>query len=288
MTAFTIQNLTGRIGVSNKMGYQYKYLNIRKEEDSYIISSEFYKFRIEFSYDEEGTLQLHSYFGPGISLDDLDELEQLVMEEFEEDFEGYEEFSENILEFDEELIQLADDAAKKGEQNTFEFHYEADLKTLNESPEKFFSDFDIKKHFGTSAEVEKKIPEALHKQINEFYKVEYANCSGYPFCVVRAIQEEYADILSIPSSCGILFFDIEHIYGIIEFEGFRRAFADVWNRRHRPQAPKLYPTNLNSMYLVKKFTANDAGKITESGWDYFFSNFPSTVTKTYYNEFLNK
>ena len=94
---------------------EYQYLKIRKEEDSYIISSEVYKFHIEFSYDEEGTLQLHSYFGPGISLDMLDELEQLVMEEFEEDFKDCEENSENIVEFDEELIQLADDAAKKGD-----------------------------------------------------------------------------------------------------------------------------------------------------------------------------
>ena len=266
---------------------EYQYLKIRKEEDSYIISSEVYKFHIEFSYDDDGDLQLHSYFGPGISLDMLDELEQLVMEEFEEDFKDCEENSENIVEFDEELIQLADDAAKKGEQNAFEFHYEADLKTLNESPEKFFSGFDIKKHFGIAAEVENKVPPILRKQINEFYKVEYANYSGYPFCIIRAVQEEYSEILSIPSSCGILFFDVEHIYGIIEFEGFRRAFADVWNRQRGPQAPKLYPTDLNSMYLVKKFTANDAGKITESRWDYFFSNFPSTVTRTY-NEFLNK
>ena len=95
MMAFTIQNLSGRIGVSNKMGYQYKYLNIRKGENSYIISSEVYKFHIEFSYDNDGDLQLHSYFGPGISLDMLDELEQLVMEEFEEDFEDCEEEEEN-------------------------------------------------------------------------------------------------------------------------------------------------------------------------------------------------
>ena len=285
MTAFTIQNLSGRIGVNNQMEYQY--LNISKKENSFIVSSEFYKFRVEFSYDEEGTLLLHSYLGPGISLDMIDELEQLVMEEFGEDFDGYEEFSENILDFDEELNRLAEDSVAKGEQNAREFHREADLKILNDSPEEFFATFNIKKYFGTPEEAENSIPGELRKQINEFYKVEYAYCSGYPFCTIRAVQEEYSEILSIPSSCGILFFDVEHIYGIIEFEGFSRAFADVWNRQRGPQAPKLYPTDLNSMYLVKKFTANDAGKITESGWDYFFSNFPSTVTRTY-NEFLNK
>ena len=322
---------------------EYQYLKIRKEEDSYIISSEVYKFHIEFSYDNDGDLQLHSYFGPGISLDMLDELEQLVMEEFEEDFEDCEEEEEKDTKAeisalfwavkadksgtiwqalkglkndaerfakltgwctkaewfgkakalynigkDENLNKLNQENTKKSEQNAFEFHYEADLKTLNESPEKFFSDFDIKKHLGIAAEVENKVPPLLRKQINEFYKVEYANCSGYPFVTICGLQDEYAEFLTIPSSpCGILFFDVDHIYGIIEFEGFRRAFADVWNRQRGPQAPKLYPTDLNSMYLVKKFTANDAGKMTESQWDYFFSNFPSTVTRTY-NEFLNK
>ena len=408
---------------------KYQYLNISKGEDSYIVSSEFYKFRIEFSYDEDGTLLLHSFFGPGISLDDLEELEQFVMEEFEEDFEDCEEEDEdekdtkaeistlfravkadksgkiwqalkglkNDAERIEALTEWCTDAewfdkakalynigkdenwnklnqenTKKSEQNAFEFHYEADLKTLNESPEKFFSTFYINGYVVPQEVVENTVPEEFCKQINEFYKVEFfelaktkwqedktlaacidaeneidtlykavkakkgwvweaftgktdkarkselANwlkderfnreihedypaeygsasslslhaydCCGYLFCRIRAIQEEYADILSIPSSCGILIFDVEHIYGIIEFEGFRRAFADVWNRQRGPQAPKLYPTDLNSMYLVKKFTANDAGKITESGWDYFFSNFPSTVTRTY-NEFLNK
>ena len=284
MTAFTIQNLSGRIGASNKMEYQY--LNFSLKENSFIVSSEFYKFRVEFSYDEEGTLLLHSYFGPGISLDMIDELEQLVMEEFGEVFDGYEEFSENMVEFDD-LNELAKESAQKGEQNAREFHCEADLKILNDSPEEFFATFNIKKYFGTPEEAENSIPGELRKQINEFYKVEYAYCCGYLFCTIHAVQEEYSEILSIPSSCGILIFDVEHIYGIIEFEGFRRAFADVWNRQRGPQAPKLYPTDLNSMYLVKKFTANDAGKITESGWDYFFSNFPSTVTRTY-NEFLNK
>ena len=110
---------------------KYQYLNISKGEDSYIVSSEFYKFRIEFSYDEEGTLQLHSYYGHGISLDTIDELEQLVMEEFGEDFNDYEEISENILDFDEELNRLAKDSVAKGEQNAREFHHEADLKILN-------------------------------------------------------------------------------------------------------------------------------------------------------------
>ncbi len=351
---------------------KYQYLNISKGEDSYIVSSEFYKFRIEFSYDEEGTLQLHSYYGHGISLDTIDELEQLVMEEFGEDFNDYEEISENILDFDEELNRLAKDSVAKGEQNAREFHHEADLKILNESPEKFFSTFYINRYVAQQEVLENTVPEEFRKQITEFYKVEFfelaktkwqedktlaacidaeneidtlykavkakkgwvweaftgktekarkselANwlkderfnreihedypaeygsasslslhaydCCGYLFCRIRAIQEEYADILSIPSSCGILFFDVEHIYGVIEFEGFRKAFADAWNRQRGPQAPKLYPTDSNSMYLVKKFTTNEAGKITESQWDYFFSNFTSTVTRTY-NEFLNK
>ena len=260
------------------MGYQYKYLNIRKGENSYIISSEVYKFRIEFSYDDDGVLQLHSFFGPGISLDDLDELEQFVMEEFEEDFPKIE----------EDLVQFAKECKEKGEQNAFEFHYEKDLKNLNKSPEKFFLTYDIKKHFGISAEAEKKIPEELKKQINEYYKVEYVYCSGYPIAVICGIQNEYSEILSIPSSpCGILFFDIEHIYGVIAFEGFKRAFADVWNRQRGPNAPKIYPTDSKSMYLVKKFTANESGKIAETGWDYFFSNFSSTVTRAY-NEFMNR
>jgi len=241
---------------------KYQYLNISKEEDSYIVSSEFYKFRIEFSYDEDGTLLLHSYYGNGISLDMLDELEQFVKEKFAEDF---------------------DDAAAIRKEH---------LEILNESPEKFFSN--IKELFDPSGTIEIMFPKEFRKQITEFYKVEYTivtpfveECLSYPFCRIRAIQEEYADILSIPSSCGILFFDVEHIYGVIEFEGFRKAFADAWNRQRGPQAPKLYPTDSNSMYLVKKFTTNEAGKITESQWDYFFSNFTSTVTRTY-NEFLNK
>ena len=243
---------------------KYQYLNISKGEDSYIVSSEFYKFRIEFSYDEDGTLLLHSYYGNGISLDMLDEFEQFVMEKFAEDF---------------------DDVAAIRKEH---------LEILNESPEKFFSTFYINGYVAQQEVLENTVPEEFRKQITEFYKVEYTfvtpfveECLSYPFCRIRAIQEEYADILSIPSSCGILIFDVEHIYGIIEFEGFRRAFADVWNRQRGPQVPKLYPTDLNSMYLVKKFTANDAGKITESQWDYFFSNFPSTVTRTY-NEFMNK
>lgn len=242
---------------------KYQYLNISKGEDSYIVSSEFYKFRIEFSYDDDGTLLLHSYYGNGISLDMLDELEQFVKEKFAEDF---------------------DDAAAIRKEH---------LEILNESPKKFFSTFHIG-HVAQQEVLENTVPEEFRKQITEFYKVEYTlltpfveECLSYPFCRIRAIQEEYADILSIPSSCGILFFDVEHIYGVIEFEGFRKAFADAWNRQRGPQAPKLYPTDSNSMYLVKKFTANEAGKITESQWDYFFSNFPSTVTRTY-NEFLNK
>ena len=328
---------------------KYQYLNISKGEDSYIVSSEFYKFRIEFSYDEDGTLLLHSYYGNGISLDMLDELEQFVMEEFEEDFEDCEEENEkdtkaeistlfravkadksgkiwqalkglkNDTERIEALTEWCTDAewfdktkafynigkdenwnklnqenTKKSEQNAFEFHNEVE-KILNESPEKFFSSFYIRGYFDQQEFAKNIVTEECLKQINEFYKIKYAiasslsldECVGYLFFSIHAIQEEYANILSIPSSCGILFFDVEHIYGIIEFKGFRRAFADVWNRQRGPQAPKLYPTDSDSMYLVKKFTANKSGKIIENEWDNFFSNFPSTVTRTY-NEFMNK
>ena len=341
---------------------KYQYLNISKGEDSYIVSSEFYKFRIEFSYDEDGTLLLHSYYGNGISLDMLDELEQFVKEKFEEDFEFA---SGTNIDFDLYGRPILDDNAEISS-------FEENLKILNESPEKFFSTFNINGYVLPQEVVENTVLEEFCKQINEFYKVEFfelaktkwqedktlaacidaeneidtlykavkakkgwvweaftgktdkarkselANwlkderfnreihedypaeygsasslslhaydCCGYLFCRIRAIQEEYADILSIPSSCGILFAGSEHIYGIIEFKGFRRAFADVWNRQRGPQAPKLYPTDSDSMHLVKKFTANKSGKIIENEWDNFFSNFPSTVTRTY-NEFMNK
>lgn len=149
---------------------------------------------------------------------------------------------------------------------------ETDLRILSDSPEDFFSAVDLEKDYpGFDCTEKTALPAALKEQIEALYKTKFVCCNGYWLGLIRSIQENNAEKISyFPGNrCGVLVVDQEHVFGIMQFDNLKKYVAEDWNRRHK--SPKFYSVKENRMNLVKQFSLDDQEKIPDANWYDFFT-----------------
>ena len=254
-------------------------IEMRKEGDHWVASSDFYRFRIEFTFDETGEPWLTSLQGRGICLSDFEELADLAAQE-----EAVEEYFANQAAMMENAGALKEEAERfrrESSERYFECYHDEDLKILNGTPEIFFRPLDLKTACPeiTGEGAREKIPQPLRTELEQYYEIEYSFRIGYPVCLIRGLRKEYADWLNYypDMPCALLFFDSSRLFGIIQFKGTKQGFVEEWNNRCGltiGNYPKMYLNDSGRLLLVKQFKPDDGGNFAERNWNTFFNNFP--------------
>lgn len=230
----------------------------KSNENSYILSSTIDNFRLEAELEDGRELKVVTFYGEGITLQELDELKEHLYQKT------------GVT--PPETVQISRQASVG---KVAETDYTV---LLDSSPEKFFkqlvlTDLDTARSHNVPQTLQIQL-QAVFNYLKIYRAFEKYNCF---FCAIDSNARGY--VLSLNYYRGVLFADESHVYGIIRFDNLGRDFLRTWNSQSN--GSKLYVNRNNKMLLVKRFSINSNGVITTSEWQHFFTRTLAEFARKY-------
>lgn len=220
----------------------------KSNENSYILSSTIDNFRLEAELEDGKEFKVASFYGEGITLQELEELKNYL-------------YKKTGITPPRTVPAFRQELAGKVAETDY-------TVLLDSSPEKFFKQIVLTDLDTTQTHnVPRTLQIQLHAAFNylKIYRaVEKYNCF---FCAIDSNASGYVSALNYYR--GILFLDESHVFGIIRFDNLGRDFLRTWNSQSN--GAKLYVNRNNKMLLVKRFSISSNGVISTPEWHYFFT-----------------
>ena len=214
-------------------------------------------FRLEVELENGKELKVASYFGEGLTIDELDELKSYLYEKTE------------VIP-PQNVPLLRSQPINKPTEPDY-------IQLLDTSPEKFFKLLVLEKlQTAKVYDLPENLRFLLEYSFNYFRVCHVVKKSTCLFCAIDEYQKELGPLTYFR---GILFADKSHVYGIIRFDNLGSEFTRIWNALSK--GSKLYLNQKNKMLLVRRFRTDRNGEISTPGWQDFFTSDLAAFVKKY-------